>query len=94
MYTMGRDGGPTEARLWSKGIALLERIVPETGAANDPVPYRAPVFGIHIGAISGRSCSVGRASAREGRRNSLAKTGCPPTTPMTGSSLHPDSTSW
>ena len=57
VYVMERDGGATEVALWSKGIATLRRIIPETGADNDPVPFRTLVFGIHIDSMTGR-CSV------------------------------------
>ena len=63
-YRMARDGAPAEGKLWSKGMTLLKRIVPETGTAGDPVPFRTVVFGIHVDSISGRSCSSARARAR------------------------------
>jgi nitroimidazol reductase NimA-like FMN-containing flavoprotein (pyridoxamine 5'-phosphate oxidase superfamily) len=65
-YTMERDGGPTEAQLWSTGIELLKRIVPDTGTERDPVPYRSLVFGIHVDRISGRACSPVRVSRSVG----------------------------
>jgi nitroimidazol reductase NimA-like FMN-containing flavoprotein (pyridoxamine 5'-phosphate oxidase superfamily) len=55
-YTVERDGSATEARLWSRGIELLRRIVPETGTDDDPVPFRTLVFGIHVDAMTGRKC--------------------------------------
>lgn len=64
VYTMERDGGPFERKLWSKGIAQLKRIVPDTGTASDPVPYRSLVFGIHVDTITGRSCSPVAAPVR------------------------------
>ena len=60
VYIMARDGSPTEVKLWSKGIALLTRIVPATGTADDPVPYRTLVFGIHVDTITGRTSSSRR----------------------------------
>ena len=57
VYTMERDGGPTEARLWRTGIELLQRIVPGTGSDDDPVPFRSLVFGIHVDSIAGRASS-------------------------------------
>jgi uncharacterized protein len=63
-YRMARDGAPTEVKLWNKGMALLTRIVPETGTAGDPVPFRTVVFGIHVDSISGRSSSSARAKSR------------------------------
>ena len=64
VYRMPRDGAPTEAKQWSKGMVLLKRIVSETGTPDDPVPFRTVVFGIHVDAISGRSSSSARARSR------------------------------
>lgn len=58
VYTMERDGGPNEARLWRTGIKRLERIVPGTGTDDDPVPFRTVVFGIHVDSMSGRMSST------------------------------------
>lgn len=70
VYTMERDGGPTEARLWSKGIALLQRIIPGVGSDDDPVPFRTLVFGIHVESMTGRmSSSAGGAGGRTARTN-------------------------
>lgn len=55
IYTMQRDAGPTEARLWRNAISALRRVVPETGTADDPVPWRSLVFGIHIDRMTGRA---------------------------------------
>lgn len=63
-YRMARDGAPAEGKLWSKGMELLKRIVPETGTSGDPVPFRTVVFGIHVDTISGRSCSSARPRSR------------------------------
>ena len=65
-YRMTRDGAPAERKLWNEGMALLKRIVPETGTSGDPVPFRTVVFGIHVDTISGRSCSS--AAPRTGAR--------------------------
>jgi nitroimidazol reductase NimA-like FMN-containing flavoprotein (pyridoxamine 5'-phosphate oxidase superfamily) len=64
VYMMAPDGGPTEAKLWAKGMALLKRVVPETGMAGDPVPFRTVVFGVYIDTISGRQASSRRAAGR------------------------------
>lgn len=62
VYTVERDAGPSEARLWRTGITRLERIVPGTGTDDDPVPFRTVVFGIHVDSLSGRiSSTVGGA---------------------------------
>jgi uncharacterized protein len=59
VYTSARDGGPVEARRWSRGIELLRQVVPETGTARDPVAFRDLVFGIHVDAITGRAAASG-----------------------------------
>jgi nitroimidazol reductase NimA-like FMN-containing flavoprotein (pyridoxamine 5'-phosphate oxidase superfamily) len=59
-YTMPREGSPIEAQLWHRGIEALRAIVPETGAADDPVPYRSLVFGIHVDSMTGRASVSGR----------------------------------
>jgi uncharacterized protein len=64
VYRMAPDGAPAEAKLWSKGMALLKRIVPETGTPDDPVPFRTVVFGIHVDTITGRSSSRARTPPR------------------------------
>jgi len=64
VYRMARDGAPGEAKLWSKGMELLKRIVPETGTPDDPVPFRTVIFGIHVDTISGRSSARSRTPSR------------------------------
>ena len=64
VYRMARDGAPGEAKLWSKGMELLKRIVPETGTPDDPMPFRTVVFGIHVDTISGRSSARSRTPSR------------------------------
>ena len=55
IYTMEPDASRTEGRLWAKGIEALKSVVPETGSANDPVPWRSLVFGIHVDRMTGRA---------------------------------------
>lgn len=57
VYTLERDAGPTETKLWRRGIELLQRIVAGTGSDNDPVPFRTLVFGIHVDSMTGRMSS-------------------------------------
>lgn len=57
-YEMPRDGSPSDAQHWSRGIDLLRRIVPATGAADDPVPDRTLVFGIHVDTVTGRASTT------------------------------------
>ena len=74
VYRMARDGSPPEVKLWAKGMALLKRIVAETGTPDDPVPFRTVVFGIHVDTISGRSSST-RARSQPRPRRDRATTG-------------------
>ena len=55
VYTMAPDAGRTEVALWERGVAALRQLIPETASADDPVPYRSLVFGIHIDSMTGRS---------------------------------------
>jgi len=57
-HMMPRDGSPLDAQHWSRGVELLRSIVPATGTANDPVPYRTLVFGIYVDAITGRASTT------------------------------------
>lgn len=59
-YTMEHEAGATESRLWQKGMALLQRVVPGTGTEDDPVPFRTIVFGIHVDSMTGRSATMRR----------------------------------
>lgn len=43
------------AAAWEHAIALLRRLVPDTGTVHDPVPNRTIVFRIHVDEVSGRS---------------------------------------
>lgn len=59
-YTMEREGSPLDAELWARGIEALRAVVPETGTADDPVPYRNLVFGIFVHSVTGRASSTRR----------------------------------
>lgn len=72
VYAVERDGSATEAALWSKGIAALRRIIPETDAADDPVPFRTVVFGIHVDGMTGRSSVSGLGTQRAVRTRTSA----------------------
>jgi len=39
---------------FTQGVALLRSIVPETLAADDPVPFRGVMFRIHMDEVTGR----------------------------------------
>jgi nitroimidazol reductase NimA-like FMN-containing flavoprotein (pyridoxamine 5'-phosphate oxidase superfamily) len=54
VHRMEQEGSPIEAEHWARGIELLREIVPETGTADDPVPFRELVFGIYVHTVTGR----------------------------------------
>jgi len=57
-HAMEREGSPLDTEHWTRGIEALREVVPETGTADDPVPYRSLVFGIFVHAVSGRASST------------------------------------
>ena len=59
-HTMEREGSSLDAEHWARGIAALRVVVPETGTADDPVPYRTLVFGIFVHSVTGRASSTRR----------------------------------
>ncbi len=44
------------------GVELLTKLIPETFAADDPVPFRTVIFRIHIDEIRGRRASSEKAT--------------------------------
>lgn len=68
LYFVSADGTPAEAAAHARARALLRRVVPETGTADDPVPHRMLVFRIHAEELTGRAASSrGRAGERRAR---------------------------
>jgi len=57
-HAMEREGSPGDAEHWARGIELLREIVPETGTAEDPVPFRDLVFGIYVDTVTGRASTT------------------------------------
>jgi uncharacterized protein len=64
LHTLEPDDPPSRARAWRRGMSLLQRLVPETGGSDDPVPFRTVTFGIHVDSVSGRTASSTRPAAR------------------------------
>ena len=58
VHTMEREGNASDREHWASGIELLRQVVPETGTADDPVPYRSLVFGIYVHSVTGRASST------------------------------------
>lgn len=59
-YMMEREGSPLDVEHWARGVEALRVVVPETGTADDPVPYRTLVFGIFVHSVTGRASSTRR----------------------------------
>jgi uncharacterized protein len=49
---------PAEHASWQRGIDALQKLVPGTLTANDPVPFRTVVFRIHLAEVSGREAAT------------------------------------
>ena len=57
-HLMPREGNALDRDHWARGIELLREVVPETGTADDPVPFRTVVFGIWVHSMTGRAAST------------------------------------
>jgi nitroimidazol reductase NimA-like FMN-containing flavoprotein (pyridoxamine 5'-phosphate oxidase superfamily) len=58
-YTVSPDVPGAESAAWSRGVELLRALIPETGTASDPVPFRSVVFQIQIESTTGRESEPG-----------------------------------
>jgi hypothetical protein len=58
-YTVSPDVPGAESEAWSRGVELLRALIPETGTADDPVPFRTIVFQIHVESMTGRESVPG-----------------------------------
>jgi nitroimidazol reductase NimA-like FMN-containing flavoprotein (pyridoxamine 5'-phosphate oxidase superfamily) len=59
VYFVSPDGAEKEADAWKRGIELLRRVIPQTWADDDPVPFRTVVFRVHIDDVTGREAASG-----------------------------------
>jgi nitroimidazol reductase NimA-like FMN-containing flavoprotein (pyridoxamine 5'-phosphate oxidase superfamily) len=48
------DGPRTQLERWERAVDALRRLVPETGAADDPVAFRSVIFRVVIDSMTGR----------------------------------------
>ena len=55
-----------QAEAWKRGVQLLRTLVPGTGTAQDPTPFRTVLFRIHVDSLTGRAASSGQGT--KGRR--------------------------
>ncbi len=58
-YPIDPTGAPWEREEWAAGVKALRRLLPQTFAADDPVPFRTVVFGIAVQEVSGREARPG-----------------------------------
>jgi uncharacterized protein len=59
VHVLGPEGGDDSAAAWEHAVALLRRLVPQTGTVYDPVPHRTVLFRIHVDEMTGRECQPG-----------------------------------
>lgn len=58
-YTVNPDVPGPEAEAWARGVELLRTLIPETGTASDPVPFRTIIFQIQVEDRTGREATSG-----------------------------------
>lgn len=58
-YTVSPDVPGAEAEAWARGVELLRTLIPETGTAEDPVPFRTIIFQIQVEEVIGREATSG-----------------------------------
>ena len=56
-YRMHPEGSYDERQTYARSLAALRRILPGTLSADDPVPTRRVVFGVHVDDVTGRAAS-------------------------------------
>ena len=65
-YTLVPAVSQREAATWLRGIEILRELLPETWAADDPVPFRTVLFRIQTETLTGRASSThGKSSSGE-----------------------------
>jgi nitroimidazol reductase NimA-like FMN-containing flavoprotein (pyridoxamine 5'-phosphate oxidase superfamily) len=56
-YRMQPEGSYIERQAYARALAALRQLLPGTLSADDPVPTRRVVFGVHIDDVTGRAAS-------------------------------------
>jgi nitroimidazol reductase NimA-like FMN-containing flavoprotein (pyridoxamine 5'-phosphate oxidase superfamily) len=59
VYFLDSDSPPVDQHSFAHGIDLLRELVPGTGTADDPVPFRLLVMRIHLDEVTGRASMPG-----------------------------------
>jgi nitroimidazol reductase NimA-like FMN-containing flavoprotein (pyridoxamine 5'-phosphate oxidase superfamily) len=54
IYLLPMNGAPIEQREFKRAVAALKRAMPGAFTADDPVPERQTVYGLHIDRVDGR----------------------------------------
>ena len=57
LYVLRPDGPAGAAATWEHAVDVLRRLVPDTGTAYDPVPWRSTVLRMHADEITGRTAT-------------------------------------
>ena len=55
LYVIPAEGPDRHDELHSHALELLRRLIPGTGTAADPVPFRSVMFRIHLDEVQGRA---------------------------------------
>ena len=58
-YTVSPEGPDPESQAWARGVELLRTLIPDTGTADDPVPFRTIIFQIRAEEMTGRQAAPG-----------------------------------
>ena len=73
IYLLPKDGAPVEKKVFERAVRALRSVAPETLTANDPVPDRQIVYGLHVDRVAGRMAQSKPARAGARRRKVKSK---------------------
>ncbi len=57
-YTLEPEGAKIDEEAYRRAVALMRRLIPETGRFDDPVPHRNVLFRIHVDELTGREATT------------------------------------
>lgn len=57
-YELEDEGAQVDREAYRKAMRLVQRLVPGTGTASDPVPHRSVLFRIHVDELTGREATM------------------------------------
>ena len=58
-YPLDPEVPGAEGDAWARGVELLRTLIPETGKASDPVPFRSIIFQVQVEGTTGREATSG-----------------------------------